>query len=464
MELNQYVESLDKIPDDEVVLFNFAVQDKEKFAEILKQKQISLGESATEWRCDKQGGGQSDSHLYDVWSPLMTAKEAKEIMPSMVEEMDKQKISSNLIVPMKAKDIFTEKKEYNQPDQAWINDELIKLMTKGDYDQCTQADWKSYSQDDKEFVNELFGHSPTSTEMPQEFASGATTLAGIKKEFPEDQFLFSGTMVSDDYFAMSPRAGRNGTLYATPFIDYAKKYDGIYDLTGANENGGASVTGDVYKSSVIGHCDNDAVHIGFINVYRQSEDDKFFKNFGMDDARRSSNVQLSKQEALNGYLSNFIDAQGNPIPVKDAETYVTEDKNPLVAKYMHIRCAKSEYFVKVPENPDELTKFLLASRQADMSDTFAKRKPHIKNRLAEQKNIYQQMQQENAMEPKAKEGNTAENSAKDKAKFLYNLRMGINTKSVAGAKEEAAVRQPATQNLQQNLQAEIIRQTMGKSL
>ena len=470
MELNQYVEGLDKIPDDEVVLFNFAVQDKEKFEDILKQKNITLGDTAKEWCCKQQGGEQSDSHLYDVWSPLMTAKEAKEIMPSIVEEMDKQKISSNLIVPMKAKDLFSDLKEYKTPEQSWIDEQLIRVLTKGDYDQCSPNDWKFYSKDDKEFVNELFGHSPTSTEMPEEFAANATTLDGIKKEFPEDQFLFSGTMVSDDYFAMSPRAGRNGTLYATPFIDYARKYDGIYDLTGGNINGGASVTGDVYKSSIIGHCSEEPIHIGFINVYRQSEDDKFFKNFGMDDARRSSDLQISKQEALNGYISNTVDIQGNPVPVKDAETYVTEDKNPLVAKYMHIRFDKSEYYFKVPENQDELTQFLLASRQADISDTFAKRKPHIKNRLAEQKNIYQQMQQENAMGAKVKEGNTAESrnaaedSDKEKGRFLYNLRMGINIKSLANAKEETAVRQPTTQNLQPNLQAEIIRQSMGKSL
>lgn len=463
MDANKYVEGLDKIPDEEIVLFNFAVQDKEKFETILKQKNIALGNSAEEWCCNQQGGNQSDSHLYDVWSPLMSAKEAKEIMPSIVEEMDKAQISSNLIVPMKAKDVFADLKEYTTPEQSWIDNQLIRVLTKGDYDQCGPSDWKYYSKDDRMFVNELFGHSPTSVDMPEEFGAKATTLDSIKKEFPEDQFLFSGTMVSDDYFAMSPRAGRNGTLYATPFIDYARKYDGIYDLTGANENGGASVTGDVYKSSVIGHSSDIPIHIGFINVYRQSEDDKFFKNFGMDDARRSSSVQLSKQDALNGYLSHAIDLQGNPIPVKDAETYVTEDKNPLVAKYMHIRFDKSEYYLKVPENPDELTQFLLASRQADISDTFAKRKPHIQSRLSEQKNLYQQMQQGNSMAPKSNEAKE-EVADKDNAKFIYNLRMGINTKIVAKEQDNMNSRQPIEQNLQPNLQAHLISEKIGHSL
>lgn len=384
--ISDYVERLDNIPDNEAVLFNFAVNDEQsgKFEQIMSEQGLSLGDNTSEWLCRQQGGNQSDSHLLDVWSPTMTAKEAKEVMPNLVAAMDEAKISSNLIVPMLAKDIFKDQQPYEPQTQEWIESQLPEFLTKCCYDQLQPADWKGFDKEDRQFVHELYGSKGDIMQPPEEFAAGKTTLEGIKNEFPADEYLFSGTMVSDDYFSMSRRAGRNGTLYATPFIDYAKKYDGIYDL-GADKRGGYSVTGDAYKSSAIGIIQEDSVHIGFINIYKQSEDDKFFKNFGLDDARRSASVHLSREDALNGYLSYSIDGNGDPIPVHDAETYVDKEKNPLVAKIMHIKCGKDEYYMRIPENPDELTQYLLNARQADKKDTFKGDKSFVLERLSKQK-------------------------------------------------------------------------------
>lgn len=385
-QINDYVERLENIPDSEIVLFNFAVNDMEsgKFKQIMDEQGLSLGDNTSEWFCDRQGGNQSDSHLLDVWSPTMTAKEAKEIMPKLVAAMDEAKISSNIIIPMLAKDIYRDRAPCEPKTQEWIDSKLSELLTKCDYDQCQPSDWNFYDKDDKQFIHDLYGSKGDIMQPPEEFAAGKTTLSGIKKEFPADEYLFSGTMVSDDYFSMSRRAGRNGTLYATPFINYAEKYDGIYDL-GADGRGGYSVTGDSYKSSAIGNIGGDSVHIGFINIYKQSKDDKFFKNFGMDDARRSTSSHLSKQDALNGYLSYSIDGNGNPIPVYDAETYIDKEKNPLIAKIMHIKCGKDNFYMKIPEKPDELTQYLLNARQADITETFKSNKPFVLDRLSKQK-------------------------------------------------------------------------------
>lgn len=384
-DISNYVELLDQIPDQEVVMFNFAVNDptNETFEKIMTEQGHRLGDKTDEWSCHLQGGNQSDNYLSDVWSPTMTAKEAKEIMPKLVAALDEAKISSNLIVPMLAKDVLKDTPVYEQPTSEFDN-QLLEMLGKADYDQCQKSDWQYYSRDDKEFIYDLFGEKGDLSQSPSQFAAGATTLEGIKKEFPAEEYLFSGTMVSDDYFAMSSRAGRNGTLYATPFIDYAKKYDGIYDL-GADRRGGYSVTGDAYKSSVIADLQGEPVHLGFINVYKQSDKDRFFKNFGMDDARSTDSTHLSKQEALDGYLSNYIDGNGDPVSVRDAETFVSKEKNPLVAKIMHIKCGKDEYFIKVPEKPNELTHFLLNSKQADIKDTFKRNKPQLLDRLSQQK-------------------------------------------------------------------------------
>lgn len=388
--ISDYIEYLENIPNNEAVLFNFAVNDEQsgKFEQIMSEQGLFLGNDTSEWLCRQQGGNQSDSHLLDVWSPTMTAKEAKEIMPKLVAAMDEAKISSNLVVPMLAKDVLKDLKPFEPQTQEWIESKIPEFLTKCDYDQCQPSDWKSFDKEDRQFIHELYGSKGDIMQPPEEFAAGKTTLEGIKNEFPADEYLFSGTMVSDDYFSMSRRAGRNGTLYATPFIDYAKKYDGIYDL-GADKRGGYSVTGDAYKSSAIGNIQEDSVHIGFINIYKQSEDDKFFKNFGLDDARRSASVHLSKQEAINGYLSYSIDGNGNPVPVHDAETYVDKEKNPLVAKIMHIKCGKDEYYMRIPENPDELTQYLLNARQADIKDTFKGDKSFVLERLSKQKEEFE---------------------------------------------------------------------------
>lgn len=388
--ISDYVERLENIPDNEVVLFNFAVNDSlnGKFEQIMSEQGLSLGDDTSEWFCRQQGGNQSDSHLLDVWSPTMTAKEAKDIMPKLVAAMDEAKISSNIIIPMLAKDVLKDRQPCEAQTQEWVDSKIPELLTKCDYDQLQPSDWKSFDKEDKQFIHDLYESKGDIMQPPEEFAAGKTTLEGIKNEFPADEYLFSGTMASDDYFSMSRRAGRNGTLYATPFIDYAKKYDGIYDL-GADGRGGYSVTGDAYKSSAIGNIQGDSVHIGFINIYKQSEDNKFFKNFGMDDARRSASVHLSRQDALDGYLSNSIDGDGNPVPVRDAETYIDKEKNPLVAKIMHIKCGKDEYYMRVPENPDELTQYLLNARQADIKDTFKGDKSFVLERLSKQKEEFE---------------------------------------------------------------------------
>jgi hypothetical protein len=224
--------------------------------------------------------------------------------------------------------------------------------------------------------------------------------------------LFSGTTASDDYPLVSARVGRNGTVYATPHIDYAARYDGVTNVGYMGVDGGFTATGDQYTSSVVGEIGDRRVKVGFINVYEQSNADKYFPNFGMEGCRKylngttpsrtydvyegrdgyrfadahkqaqtDANGRLTREQAINGYIGRGYPFEKNgkvymPLSL-NAETYVTPEKNPLRTKIMHVVFEdddgfnKLEFFMPVSDKPNETVQTILDNRAIKLEDTFS---------------------------------------------------------------------------------------------
>lgn len=413
----EYIERLEHIPDNEYIMFNIGLRQGEnnsvKINRILAYNGLQSGEETHQWMIRQETTNNSDKDKLELFSPLMTAKDAKEIMPKLIADLDKAQLSSSLIVPIKANDIF-KNNTYTKIPPNNINEGLTNLIRKAHLSQKFNT---LSSLADKNELLEKHGFK-SADELPTVYNS----IKEMETYFPKEKYLFSGSTASDDHLPISARCGRNGLIYATTELSYAAKYDGVTNI-GLSE--GTTATGDRYVSSVMGKVFDEEVKIGFINIYEQNHSDKFFTNFGMEDYRKhkdtdtssqtvityeptqdgvierplktAPNNHLTKEQALYGYIQHngawFTRSDGKqaPIPAYNAETYVTPEKNPLKAKIMHISWKDNEYFIPVPENPDEITQYILNSRQADMKDTFSHNgREDVLQRFTKQKEEFQQ--------------------------------------------------------------------------
>lgn len=414
---SDYVEGLDKLPDDEIIMFNIGLQSGksvgDKAKNIMSYNRLSSGNDPDKWLLRQETSDNSDRGKYEIFSPLMTVKEAKEIMPKLMADFDRAHISSGLAVPMKAKDIFKENSDNSK--QAELSQENLNKLIMGT---LIKDRMQSNPLFDSKKAMQMYGIK-SEEELPQAFMS----LEDISKQYPKDKFLFSGSTASDNYLALSARVGRNGLVYATPDISYAAAYDGVKNI-GSEE--GCTATGDKYVSSIIGQISGHDVKVGFINVYEQSNDDKYFSNFGMEGCRKyidsdeqpktykllelvdnkwtfsqkqaqtDANKRVTREQAINGYIRQGFrgetkDGEDYFKLSFDAETYVTQDKNPLKAKIMHIEYAGKEFFVPVPDKPNETIQAILDKRQAKMEDTFLHNSRHdILNRMQKQNEEFHQ--------------------------------------------------------------------------
>lgn len=418
LKTSDYIEYLENLPDNEQVVFNIGLNagqgNSEKINRILAYNGLQSGNEADQWLVRKETTDNSDVGKYEVFSPIMSAKEAKEVMPKLVADLDRAHLTSGLIVPMKAQDIFKEVQKELLPQEK-IDDGLTKLVG------------GAYLQQQRQNPNVIMDYEQamqsigitSSEELPQTFSS----IQELKQQFPSDKYLFSGSTASDDHLSFSARAGRNGLIYATPDLSYAAKYDGVTNV-GSVE--GQTATGDKYVSSVMGQAMGEDVKIGFINIYEQSSEDKYFNNFGMEDYRKckdsntpaksydicemtpnglvdlhrkgqtAPNNQLTREQAINGYVgsntSPIINGEKSYLALSyDAETYVTPDKNPPKGKIMHIAWGDKEFFIPVSEKTDEITKYILNARQAEMKDTFSQNgRQDVLTRLQKQQEEFKQ--------------------------------------------------------------------------
>lgn len=453
-----YLEGIENLPDDEKVMFNLHIkQGKKEAAEnILAYNGLSVGKETDQWLIWTEIRHNSDEGFHEVFSPVMTVKEAKEIMPKLVDDFDRADITKGIVVPAKAKDILKSISKEVIPQED-INKELNKIILSASFNKALKDGVIIAEEKKKEILQRLGINSME--ELPQSYS----TLEELKQEYPKDKYLFSGTMSSDDFCQLSNRIGRNGKVYATPDLQYATIYDGATQLGSGR---GVSATGDYYIDTAIGTYKNQNIHVGFINVYEQNPQDKFFCNFGMEDyirgqketkelrnydlyepsatgkavilnrqATEARNSLLTKEQAINGYIyrseSLQIDGKEYFRPRYDAETYVTAEKNPLKAKIMHLSYTAEnnrvhDIYMPVPKTPDKVTQYILDSRQADMADTFkgATRKDILlrfqKQREELQQGIMPKIREENYISTKQEKLNSGKQIEKDYVKQSTN--------------------------------------------
>lgn len=426
--VSDWVEGLESMPDDEIVMFNIASPERSERAKkgiecILKHNGLSAGEKTNQWLIRHELRSNSDDGCYEIFSPIMTVKDAKEIMPKLMDDLETAHLSKGLVIPARPKELF--KDVVKEPcSQDAIDTGLKNLVQAGKIREALTDPNLSITKEMEERALSRLGIN-SFDELPETYSS----LKELEAKFPKDKYLFSGTMASDDYCQLSCRNGRVGKVYATPHIDYAAKYDGVTNVGAVL---GTSATGDYYISPIAGKVNGNNVYVGFINVYEQNPEDKFFDGFGMESYRHKDfDIQgmekpeiksvdlwtsspngavilhkqakpadrhvLSREQAINGYIEDYhsmpttIDGKLYYTASYNAETYVTPEKNPLKAKIMHL-AYQDEYskwsnlYVPVSDKSDEAVRHILNSRQADMKDSFVNAlKTDVYNRFEKQK-------------------------------------------------------------------------------
>ncbi len=398
-----YIEGMEGLQDDEKIMFNlrFNPNTEKAVKNILAYNGLKTGHGTDEWLIRKETRNNSDQNMYEAFSPIMTVKDAKEIMPKLIHDFDQAKVISGIVIPARPKEMFKNISKESL-SQDTVDKELSKLILGTKFRDSLNNRIIFEEEQKKAIMRELEINSVE--DLPRSYGS----IEELKKQYPKDKYLFSGTMASDDFCQLSGRIGRNGIVYATPDLNYASIYDGATDI---GRPMGVSATGDAYVSTAMGKYNGKNVYVGFINVYQQSEQDKFFSNFGIEDYNRNAdphvtprsydlwepspdgavllnkqgmtpaaNNMLTRDQAINGYVdphsSRFtINGKVCAQPSYNAETFVTPEKNPLKAKIMHIAYETEtntikNIYIPIPDNPDEVTKYILSSRQADMKDTF----------------------------------------------------------------------------------------------
>ena len=440
LDISNYVVGLNDVPDDEIVMFNIGLtngkKDGDKIENILEYNNLEFGNQINQWyiRCEKIDN--SDKGKFELFSPLMTAREAKSVMPKLIADFDRAHVSSGLVIPIKAQQLFANLNKNH--DKTEIKQDNLKQLIFGAILRQNLQSHKVMIKNPQKEIHELGFNNQE--ELPQAFYS----LEEIKEKFPKDKFLFSGSTASDDYLLLSGRSGRTGTVYATPDIKYASVYDGVTNI-GSKE--GTTATGDRYVSSIISNIFDKDVQVGFINVYAQSSNDMYFSNFGMEDYRRfidskeqpkifdmcepgqdgrlqdahkkgqtSPNKILTRDQAINGFVGRYAGTEINGkfyMPFAfDSETFVTPEKNPLIEKFMHIKYGRVELFIPVNENKtNKVIQDILNNRIADIKRTFQySLREDILDRLEKQEKQYKKITFEKGRKKVVKDENTYVNS------------------------------------------------------
>lgn len=328
--LSYYVEGLDKIADNEAIVFNIrlsgATADVKDtgpaIKNILEKHGLKFGSDTDvgSWYIIKSTK-DNDFGAYELWSPVINGKNAKELMPGLINDFDNMGISNNLILPIKADDFFNN-------------------FNKGAYQSIEQNELVH-------FLDAL--HDDSGSENVY------YSLQEIQQKYPHDKFLFKGATASDDYMMFSGRAGRSGTAYATPDIKYAEIYDGVAGGRGK----GRTATGDLYTSSVIADFNGQDVEVGFINIYEQSPNNVYYKNFGIEDYRKRADDPQWYVVQKDTY---------------HAETYINQEANPLEEKILHIHWDDTDFYVPVKNQSNEEIQKTVAkiinNKKADPQQTY----------------------------------------------------------------------------------------------
>ena len=206
--IDTYVPTLTEIDDNKAVIFNFRCQninDKGKLEKILEELGLKETPDVSGWLVQAKLDASSEKSI-DIWSPIMTAKEAKEIMPELLQRLDKSGIKRSNVLPITVENLL-EKIDYEKKDTiktANFDQEVDKILQKFEYDSCSKDTAIEYwyqeaTSEQKKQLCELYGLEDTD-QFPEQFGANEFTLDKIKYRYPSKDYVYSGTQVSDDYF------------------------------------------------------------------------------------------------------------------------------------------------------------------------------------------------------------------------------------------------------------------------
>ena len=339
LKVSEWVERLADMDDDELVMFDISTgagytdySDKDArkrlaVNNIMKYNCLSKGPETEKWFVDQ--GHDTVFSAVELFSPIMRVRDAKKIIPKLCRNLTEAGVAGNLVVAMRPNELLhncPEKKEY-EVDSA-INTIMDAMKNK---------------------------------EVP--WYSTKTRHLGFEK-YPDDEYLFSGSMVSDDYKFLSRRQGRCGISFATQDFNYAFSYAALTSILSNPSDKDMmveerqSATLDWYPERYKTSWNGKRVYVGFVNVYERNSKDRFYPNFGLEHG-------LANKDGIKHGFDN----------TREIETFVTPEKNPVIDKLLCVVWNKQGFILPMrgqgyPDNVKAALQTLSDRYAGGMEDTL----------------------------------------------------------------------------------------------
>lgn len=127
-----------------------------------------------------------------------------------------------------------------------------------------------------------------------------------------DKYLFRGHtfMYSDasaPFYTPTARGGRTGKVYVTPDIEYAMIYSGYNGYLASHNDH------NYYRPEFILNKLDEEINIGFISVYKKSNKNIMFSNFGIEKIRHDGTMKRYKNDDPNERQESLVFPQTNPV-------------------------------------------------------------------------------------------------------------------------------------------------------
>lgn len=318
--VSEWVERLADMDDEEMVMFDISTgagyrdysnQDAKRRTvvnNIMKYNCLQKGPETKNWFVDR--GCDTVFEELELFSPIMRVRDAKKIIPKLCCDLLDAGVADNLVVAMRPNELLHNCPERKEAEVESALDVIMNAMKN------KEINWYSTK----------------------------TRHLGFEK-YPDDEYLFSGSMIPDDYKFLSRRQGRCGISFATQNFNYAFSYAALSSILSNPSDKGAdvahreSVTQDRYPERYSLSWNGKRVYVGFVNVYQRSSTDRFYPNFGLEHA-------LANKDGMKHGFDN----------TRKIETFVTPEKNPLVDKLLCVVWNKQGFILPMygQEYPDRV--------------------------------------------------------------------------------------------------------------
>lgn len=333
LQTNEWVGNLGNAKDDDFVFFNFLIENIEEkkvlFFKIANLLHIQTGIDFDQWFIRKI----DNSDACEIWSPLIHAQQARDVIPEFVQFLNKSGIYAEKLMAVKTSDIFKNSANFLNKDPGWIYKNIKLMILKGKLDRKNPLDWADLKLEEKHNIVSILGGDYKWEEAPAGFGAYKQTKNAVLKEFDPEKYIFSGSDVSDNYCVLSAREGQSGSTFASADLNYA-----CANIDHVAINSVAAKAGNINGTPV---------KIDFINVYNRSSDD---------------------------------------VVAGNAPVLIDPDINLLAAKFVHVKYGQEEYFIKVDRRPNEFIQYLLLNSKAQPAQMFQSR-PDVLERFKTQQKL-----------------------------------------------------------------------------